>query len=79
MTVQEFIQHIGENSPSLIYLFCPSKAPRAREATFEPYLAERAVELFCDTYVQPETKDLAYAALYADETKPADVVMEEED
>ena len=76
MTVQEFIQHIGENSPSLIYLFCPSKAPRAREATFEPYLAERAVELFCDTYVQPETKDLAYAALYADETKPADVVME---
>lgn len=76
MNVQEFIRSIGKSSPPPFILFCPAKAPRAREATFEPLLAERAVERIVAQYVDPSLKDLAYAAFYADETKAGEIVLE---
>ncbi len=59
-----------------MYLFCPFKAPKAREASYEPFLAERAVEKFIAAYVEPSTKDLCYCAFYADETSADQIVME---
>ena len=58
MNVQEFIGTLGQGSPSPVYFFCPSKPPRARNASWEPFLAERAVERFVETYVDPGMKDL---------------------
>lgn len=57
-----------------MYLFCPHKAPRAREATFEPVLAQRAVDRLVDLYVDPSTRDLAYSVYYADEADPGEIV-----
>jgi len=76
VNVQEFTRSIGKNPPPPFVLFCPAKAPRAREATFEPLLAEQAVERAVQQYVDPSLKDLAYAAFYADETKAAEIVLE---
>jgi len=76
MTALEFLETLGKGDPARVYLFCPHKAPRAKYATFEPFLAERAVEAFVRTYVDPETKDLAYASFYADETSAAEIVSE---
>ncbi len=76
MNVQEFIRSIGKSTPPPVLLFCAAKAPKAREATFEPYLAEEAVDRVVETYVDPGMKDLAYTAYYADETKASEVVLE---
>ena len=76
MKAQEFIGEIGAAPPALVYLFCPGKTGKARFATFEPKLAERAVEGLVNTYVDPSLKDFAYTAFYADEADPADIVVE---
>lgn len=76
MTVLEFLDRVGLGPPAPVYLFCPHKGPRARNATFEPFLAERAIERFVEVFVDPTTKDLAYAAFYADETDPGDIIAE---
>lgn len=75
-SVQEFIQSIGRSAPSPVVLLCPGKRPNARESTFEPFLAERAVQRLLQTYVDPGMKDLVYAGFYADESKPGEIVME---
>ncbi len=74
MDVLEFLRTAENEAPAPIYLFCPHKAPRAREATFEPVLAQKAVERLVDLYVDPSTRDLAYSAYYADEADPAEIV-----
>lgn len=74
--VQEFIPSIGSQPPPRVVLLCPEKRPRAREATFEPLLAERAVERLLDAYLDPSLKDLAYSAFYADENDPGEIVLE---
>jgi len=74
--VQELIPEIGKAPPGLVYLFCPFKGPRAKTATFEPLLADRAVERLVATYVDPSVRDLTYGVFFADETDPADIVME---
>lgn len=77
MDIREFTRSIGQQLPPPIVLLCPGKAgPRARETTYEPYLAERAVEALVAAYVDPSLKDLTYTAYYADETKPGEVVLE---
>ena len=66
----------GTASPGSVYLFCPAKTPKAKMATFEPFLAERAVERFLQAHLDPSVRDLAYAAYYADETEPAAIMLE---
>jgi DNA polymerase-3 subunit delta len=76
VNVQEFIRSIGASPPACVILFCPAKSPRARDATFEPFLAEQAVECMVRAYVDPGMKDLVYTTFYADEAKPAEIVLE---
>jgi len=78
MLVQEFIDSIGKEPPAPVYLLCPGKSGRAKTATFESFLADQAVDRFVDRYMPPEYRDLAYAAFYADETSPQQIVMEAE-
>lgn len=77
VNVQEFTRAIGDEPPPCIVLLCPAKAaPRAREATFEPLLAERAAERLVETYVDKDMRDLSYAVFYADETTPSEITLE---
>jgi DNA polymerase-3 subunit delta len=76
VNVQEFIRTIGASEPPPVLLFCAAKAPKAREATFEPFLAEQAARRVVETYVDPSVKDLAYTAYYADEARPSEIVLE---
>src|SRR5690606_26754816 len=58
-------------------LFCPGKAsPRAREATFEPVLADRAVDAMIGAHVDPANRDFGFAAYYADETAPGEIALD---
>ncbi|MDQ1258096.1 MAG: polymerase subunit delta, partial [Candidatus Hydrogenedentes bacterium] len=70
------LAEIGKKPPAPVYLMCPHKGPRAKNATFEPLLADRIVDRFIATYVDPSLRDLTYSAVYADETKPGEIVLE---
>ena len=76
VNVQDFLRSIGGGPPPPVVLFCPAKAPRARDATYEPLLAERAIGRLVETYVDPGMKDLAYTAFYADEARCTEIVQE---
>ncbi len=74
MTVSELIQSIDSHEPSPVYLLCPDKAPRGKTATFEPMLADQAVSLLIDRFVEPGMKDMCLTSVYADETPSGEVV-----
>lgn len=74
MNVIEFLKTIGKAAPAPVYLFCPDKAPRAKEATFEPLLAHRAVDRMVAHYVEPGMRDLSYSSYHADETPEGEIV-----
>jgi DNA polymerase-3 subunit delta len=75
MDVQEFQQAAaGESLPKPVYLLGPHKAPRAREATFEPLLAQEAVKTAVDRFVDPSMRDMCLNVYYADEANPREVV-----
>lgn len=76
MEVADFIQSIGNEAPPAVVLLGPHKRPKAREATYEPFLAERAIDRLLETYIDPGMKDLTYAGFYADETSPSEIVLE---
>ncbi|MFP6583164.1 MAG: DNA polymerase III subunit delta [Candidatus Hydrogenedentota bacterium] len=76
MTASEITQAIQNEPPQPVYLFCPGKSPRARNATFEPILAEQTIEAIVDATVDPANRDFAYAAFYADETPVGSIVMD---
>lgn len=77
MHVNELLQNPGPGGIPPVLLFCPGKSgPRARDATFEPVLAERAAEAVVNACLDPSLRDLAYSVYYADETTPDEVVME---
>jgi len=76
MHVQDFMRAIESGEPRLVYLFCPARPPRAKAPSFEPFFAEQAVARFVQRFVDPAMKDLAYAAYYADETDPGEIVLE---
>ena len=76
MTIQEVYANIEQGTYAPVYLFCPGKLPRAREATFEPIIAERCIEAVRDSIVDPVNRDFAYAAYYADETPVGSIVMD---
>lgn len=68
------MEAIGSAPPAPVYLFCPFKGPKAKTASFEPVLAQRAVERAVAILVDPSLRDLAYNAYYADEADPAEIV-----
>ena len=75
-TVSDFLAQ-REGAPfSPVYLFCPAKAPGMKGSSFEPFLAEQAVDRLVASAVDPSMKDLAYAAFYADETREEEIVNE---
>ncbi|MDK1021184.1 MAG: DNA polymerase III subunit delta [Candidatus Hydrogenedentes bacterium] len=76
MNAQELLDEIDTAPLGPLYLFCPGKAPRAKNPTFEPLLADRAVNAIIEKSVDPANKDLAFATYYADETPPGQIVLD---
>ena len=77
MHVQQLLQQVDTTALPPVLLFCPGKAnPRARDATFEPVLADQAVDNVADACVDPSMRDMAYTVFYADETDAGQIVME---
>jgi DNA polymerase-3 subunit delta len=76
VTVSEFLEQSGSEPPANVYLFCPAKVSGMKGSSFEPFLAEQAVERLVNSLVDPTMKDLAYATFYADEVREQEVVME---
>lgn len=74
MNVQEFLQNIENAPPAPVTLLCPYKGQGAREASYEPLLAERAIDRVVALYLDPTMKDMAYAAYFADEADPSEIV-----
>lgn len=74
MEVGEFLKSLGKTPPRPVYLFCPHRAPKAREATFEPLLALHAVSALVDNYVDPSLRDLVYHVYHGDDTDAGEVV-----
>jgi DNA polymerase-3 subunit delta len=71
--VSEFVDALGSTPLSSVYLFCPFKGPKAKEPSFEPLLAQRAVDRAGAVLVDPSLRDLAYNAYYADEADSAEI------
>ena len=76
VNVQEFLRSVETRPLPPVLLFCPGKGSKARDATFEPFLAEQAVDKVVARCVDPSVKDLAYSAYYADETKVGEIILE---
>ncbi len=73
MNIQEFLKQAGTGSPAPVYLFCPGKLPKAKDATFEPVLAQRGVDRLIELYVDPSMRDLCFNSYYADDADPAEI------
>lgn len=78
MNALELLPQIGKADPARVYLLCPGKAPRARQATYEPFLAERVAQRLVDAYMDEAARDMCYAVFYADETPPERIASEAE-
>lgn len=76
VNVQQFLREANGAPVAHAYLFCPFKAPGAKYASFEPVLADRAVDRIVRTHVDPSLKDLCFTTYYADEADPAEIAME---
>ena len=75
VSIQNFTQAIGKQSPPPIVLFTSGKAAFGKEA-FEPYLADMAIDRMIAAHVSPDMRDLALTIAYADETEPGQVAEE---
>jgi len=75
MLARDVMAKVGKDALPSVLLFCPGTAPFNKEA-WEPMLAERALDLIVNHYVDPSLRDLAYSAFYADETDPGYIVLE---
>lgn len=76
MPIPEITQAIAQGKFAPVYLFCPGKPPRAKAATFEPIIAEQAIDSLINATVDPMNRDFAYAAFYAEETPVGAIVMD---
>ncbi len=77
MQVHDLLDAAPPSQPAPVYLFGPGKSnPRARESTFEPYLAERAVKRLIEAYVDPDNRDFAFSSFHGDEISAEHVVGE---
>ena len=74
MTAQALLQSFDPSAPKPVYLICPGKAPRARDSSFEPLIADQLAKHIVDALIEPSLRDLAYNAYYADDTDPGEVV-----
>jgi len=75
MHVRELFERIGQQPLPPVLLFCPGTAPFQKE-TYEPYLADQAVQRIVDTHVDPGMHDLVYRVFYADEAPIGEIVLE---
>ena len=75
LNIVEFMKKVGRETLPPTILFGPGKPPWGKEP-FEPFLVERALEKLLSVYVDPSLRDLAYSALYAEETSPGAVAEE---
>lgn len=75
MLIGDLMRKIGSEPLPPVLLFAPGKAPYGKEP-FEPMLADKAIDKIIAQTVDPSMRDLAYAAYYADETQPAEIVLE---
>lgn len=75
MLAREFTQHLESGAVPKVVLLCPGKAAFNKEP-FEPFLADRAVDLVTKKFVDPTLRDLVHTVFYADETAPGAVVGE---
>lgn len=77
MRAADLLENPSAFEPSPVIVLGPGKAyPKAREYTFEPVLAERALDLLIERLVEPETRDMAFAVYHASET-PAEAIVQE--
>lgn len=77
MQVLELLEGPAPEPPAPVYLFVPGKAhARARESTFEPFLAERAAQWLIDAYVDEANRDFAFGSFHADETRAEAIIGE---
>ena len=76
MHVRDLLNQLGKAPVPPVLLFCPGIAPYAKESTFEPVLADRAVSRLVDAFVDPSMHDLAYSVFYADEAKVGEIIQE---
>lgn len=74
MHVRELTELIGKPALPTVLLFCPG-AGRQKES-FEPLLADRAIQHLIAHYVPEGMHDLAYRMFYADESSPGEIVQE---
>ncbi len=76
MHVRELHDLIGKSPLPPVLLFCPGTAPRKKDPSWEPLLADRAIKRLTDTYVPEGLGDLVYSVFYADETSIEDIILE---
>lgn len=74
MEVSALLKSADKGRPANVYLFCPHRPPKAREATFEPLLAQRAIDRIVAQHIDPSMRDLSLHVYYAHETDAQEVV-----
>ncbi len=75
LTAPQFLNKESLDHPEPVYLFCPGKGGRSKQAVFESVLADRAVERIIQQHVDPSLKDMCCTTFYADETAAEEVVQ----
>ena len=70
----EFLNNIDAEPVRPVYVLCPYKHPRARNASYEPVLAQRITKELVDRFVDPSLKDLAYSHFHGDESDVKEIV-----
>jgi len=76
MLVRDLIDQIGRKPTPSVLLFGPGA--QGQKDSFEPMMAERAIQRLVNLYVEPGMHDLIYRVFYADECQPGEIVLEAE-
>ncbi len=76
LEMEQFMKRIVGDLPGNVILFAPGKNHPRGNDTFEPYLADEAVNAIVKAYVDPGMRDLTYTAAYAEETAPGAIAEE---
>lgn len=76
MLVADLLRRLGSEPLPPVLLFGPGKAAFGRDATFEPMLAEQAIDRIVAATVDPSMRDMAYSVFYGDETAPGAIAAE---
>ncbi len=76
MRVRDLREKIGKAPVPPVLLFCPGTTPYKKDLSWEPLLADRAVQELVKAYVPEGMGDLVYSVFHADETPVTDIVQE---